>query len=84
MNYRVRWSRVAVAALATFWMRATDREAGTRAQAEIDRLLRSDPLVNGTHLSEGLYAISVHPLRAHFEVSTADKRVRIVGLAWLS
>jgi hypothetical protein len=84
MNYSVEWSADALTALATVWMQAPDRAAVTAAQDRIDRLLAADPLAHGTPVSEGLYAITAHPLRALFEVASASRRVKVVGVRQLS
>lgn len=59
------------------------RQAITVAQARIDRLLATDPLRNGIALSEGLYAIDIHPLRAVYEVSDVNQTVTVVSVNWL-
>jgi hypothetical protein len=80
MNYFVTWAPDALNALAAIWIRAPDRRAVTAAQARIDHLLASDPLANGTHVSEGLYAINVPPLRAQFEIPDGGQLVRVVSV----
>ena len=84
MSYSVAWTPAARATLATIWIGAADRQAVTIAQARMDRLLAVDPLKNGTPLSEGLYAIEIHPLRALFEVDATGKFVSIVSLSELA
>jgi hypothetical protein len=44
--WEVEWPEEAAAELARIWMQASDRRAGTDAQARIDRLLARDPLAN--------------------------------------
>jgi predicted RNase H-like nuclease len=80
MNYTVDWSVDAQSTLTAIWLQAPDRSAVTAASAEIDRRLAANPLGNGTVVSEGLYAIEVHPLRALFEVSDTDRIVRVVSV----
>ena len=84
MNYAVDWAAEARNTLATIWIGSTDRQAVTVAQARIDRLLALDPLANGTPVSEGLYAIDVHPLRALFEVADTERLVKVVSLGELA
>jgi hypothetical protein len=84
MNYTVDWSPDARATLATIWMGAANRQAVTVAQARIDRLLGADPLRNGTSVSEGLYAVEVHPLRALFEIADVGKPVKVVSVSELA
>jgi hypothetical protein len=80
MKYTVTWSDDAIAVLATIWMQSPHRNAVTAAQAEIDRLLATDPRRHGAIVSEGLYAIDVHPLWAQFEVSDGDRIVNVVSV----
>jgi hypothetical protein len=84
MNYTVNWTDEAQFSLAAVWMRAVDRWAVTAAQTTVDRLLATDPLRNGTHVSEGLYALEVDPLRVQFEVSEGNRVVTVVSVRLLS
>jgi hypothetical protein len=83
MNFEVDWNDDALSALAASWVGALDREAVTAAQEAIDRLLAADPYGNGWHVSEGLYAIDVPPLRAQFEVAEREKLVTVVSVGEL-
>jgi hypothetical protein len=83
MNYTVDWSPDAQSTLATIWIQSSNRQAVTAAQARIDRLLAANPLGNSTPVSEGLYAIEIHPLRALFEVSDAEHLVNVVSVGEL-
>jgi hypothetical protein len=80
MNWTVDWEAAALAHLAAIWMQAADRGAVTAAQARIDALLAANPLGYGFPLSEGLYAIEVHPLRAAFEMDNPNHRVKVVSV----
>ena len=80
MNYTVAWEDDAVIDLTVIWNGAPDRRAVTAAQAKIDRLLAANPLGNGYPVSEGLYAIAAHPLHAQFEISDADRSVKVVSV----
>jgi mRNA-degrading endonuclease RelE of RelBE toxin-antitoxin system len=84
MSYRVGWSTSARQTLAAIWIKAANRQAVTAAQARIDRLLAADPLRNGKALSEGLYAIDVHPLRAVFEMDDSANTVKVVSVGELA
>jgi hypothetical protein len=79
MSFSVDWTPVALDALAAIWVSSPHRQAVTAAQARIDRLLAANPLGNGAPRGEGLYVIDVHPLRALFEVSAADRVVKVVS-----
>jgi hypothetical protein len=84
MNYAVHWEPQSLSNLATLWIRAgPQRQAVTAAQVRIDELLGNDPLGNSSPLSEGLYAIEVHPLRAVFEVDETARLVRVLTVNWL-
>lgn len=83
MSYIVDWEAPARATLATIWIRAANRQAVTTAQARIDRLLATDPLGHGIAISEGLYAVEVHPLRALFEIAETEKCVTVVSVGEL-
>ncbi|MCI0458140.1 MAG: hypothetical protein L0Z62_14345 [Gemmataceae bacterium] len=83
MSYSVDWEDDALDTLATIWMHSSDRGAVTSAQAAIDRLLAADPRKHGIPLSEGLFAIEVHPLRAQFEMDDAASAVKVVSVGEL-
>jgi hypothetical protein len=83
MRYSVDWSTDAQQQLAAIWVeQVSHRRIITTAQAQIDRLLKSDPLGNGTLLSEELYAIAINPLRAVYELSDEPSVVRVVSGKW--
>jgi hypothetical protein len=84
MNYKVRWNAAARNTLAIIWIGSANRRAVTAAQARIDHLLAADPLRYGTSVSEGLYVIEVHPLRAVFEVDATNKTVKVVSVGELA
>lgn len=84
MNYSVDWEDDALAALAAIWTGAPRRSAVTAAQAAIDRLLASNPLAHGYPVSEGLYAITVPPLHAQFEIVQAKRSVKVVFVGELA
>jgi plasmid stabilization system protein ParE len=83
MNYSVEWEDEALAHLTAIWLQSGDRQAVTAAQARIDQLLAANPLGHRFPVSEGLYAIEVHPLHAAFEVSDTEQRVKVVSVSWL-
>ncbi len=83
MNYSVVWSPNATSALAAIWIRAPNRQVVTDAEVRISRLLGIDPFGNGIPVSEGLYAIQAHPLRAVFEIYPAQRAVWVVSVNML-
>jgi mRNA-degrading endonuclease RelE of RelBE toxin-antitoxin system len=83
MRYTVDWLPDPLSALTAIWLRTADRKAITRAQATIDRLLATDPIRNGTPLSEGLHSLEVFPLRVVFEVDTTSRVVTVVSVGHL-
>jgi hypothetical protein len=84
MRYNVDWDISARRTLAAIWIKAANRQAVTAAQDQIDRLLAANPLGNSKPVSEGLYAINVHPLRAVFEVDDSTKFVMVVSVGELA
>jgi hypothetical protein len=46
--------------------------------------LAADPLGYGVAVSEGLYAVEAHPLRALFEIAETEKSVTVVSVAELA
>jgi hypothetical protein len=83
MSYSVDWTPAARSQLAGIWVQhVSHRQAITAAQARIDRLLAADPVRNGNLLSEGLYTITVPPLRAVYEISDANRLVTVVSVNW--
>ena len=84
MNYSVDWEDDALATLAVIWTGTPNRQAVTAAQTEIDRLLASNPLAHGRPSSEGLYAITVPPLHAQYEILDANRSVKVVSVSELA
>jgi hypothetical protein len=84
MSYNVDWDISARRTLAAIWIKAGNRQAVTAAQDQIDRLLAANPLGNSKPVSEGLYAINVHPLRAVFEVDDSTESIMVVSIAELA
>lgn len=84
MSYNVDWNPSSRHTLAAIWIKAGNRQAVTAAQDRIDRLLAANPLGNSKPVSEGLYAINVHPLRAVFEVNDSTKSVMVVSVGELA
>jgi hypothetical protein len=84
MRYNVDWNISARRTLAAIWIKAANRLAVTAAQDQIDRLLAANPLGNSNPVSEGLYAINVHPLRAVFEVDDSTESVMVVSVGELA
>ena len=80
MHYTVLWSENAENQLAETWLTAPDRRAVTQAQADIDAELAHVPLQKATHVAEGLYRLRIAPLQVLFDVSEADRLVRVVAV----
>jgi hypothetical protein len=76
-RFTVVWSDEAVQELATAWLTALDRDSVTRAAADIETKLRTDPERNGLPLSEGLHKIVCPALAALFSISEPDRGVRV-------
>ena len=78
MSYRVIWPRAARNDLADIWMNSPDRNDVTAASAEIDRLLKDDPLRVGQPMQSSVRRrLTVPPLGVLYEVIEDDKRVLV-------
>lgn len=76
MSYRVTWQRAAKNDLADIWLNAPDQNAVTMASAEIDRLLKDDPLHIGSAMRSSIHRqLGVPPLGVLYEVVEDDKRM---------
>jgi hypothetical protein len=62
--------------LAGLWINATDRNAVTAAQHQIDQLLRVDPDLQGMPFF-GDRILSVPPLRVRFSINWMDMIVEV-------
>jgi plasmid stabilization system protein ParE len=82
MNYTVRWMPQALDDLAVAWLHATDQQAVTSAETQIDHLLARDPLGNGHYLSEGLRQIVVNPLTVFYSVDGARRVVKVSAVRY--
>ena len=80
-TYRVDWIPYARALLASAWLRASNRNAVTRAQNAIDKALAVDPKGHGKELSEGLWKIERLPLVAFYEIDDTTRTVTVTDLA---
>jgi hypothetical protein len=80
--YSVEWLPEASDALALLWLQATNRQAITSAQADIDDALARNPFTSGHHVSEGLYRMVAQPLVVAYSVDTRSKKVK-VSHVWL-
>ena len=65
----VGWDADAEDELARIGMQAPDPSAVTRAQAQADHLLATDPIGKGRYLAEGLYRLDVPPLTLNYAVA---------------
>jgi mRNA-degrading endonuclease RelE of RelBE toxin-antitoxin system len=80
MKYFVDWELDPLGALAAIWLQVKDRKVVTQAQARIDQALSVDPHGVGHSLTEGLYALEVHPLRVLYEIDDGTKVVTVVSV----
>jgi hypothetical protein len=81
--YLVVWTREAEDALALVWLYSTNRSALTLASELAERLLGRDPHTYGEVVAEGLYAISVPPIRLYFEVDVQARSVTVTNVCQL-
>jgi hypothetical protein len=75
--WRVEWEPAAEDELARLWLRSSDPQAVTKAQAQADQLLSRDPIKYGRYLSEGLYCIDVPPLVLTYTINAANRSVEV-------
>lgn len=80
MRFTVIWSPVAEDQLTELWLHATDRNAVTRAQHQIDQLLRIDPDRQGVPFFGDRLLVAL-PLRAVFSINWMDMQV-VVERVW--
>ncbi len=78
--FRVEWEPAAEDELARIWLRSSDPDSVTAAQAHADQMLSRDPIKYGRHLSEGLYSMDAPPLILTYTIDTAARRVEV---AWV-
>jgi hypothetical protein len=78
--YRVVWRSKARRDLAAVWILSPDKTAVTQAQATADRWLAADPQRYGHALAEGLWALTVPPLRISFEIDDARSLVIVTDV----
>jgi hypothetical protein len=71
------WDPAAEDELTEIWRRSPDRSAVVRAADLIDRRLCQDPHRHGIPLSEGLWEITVPPLRAYYQIDDVKKEVNV-------
>jgi hypothetical protein len=76
MRFKVIWSQRAQDQLALLWLNATDRNAVTAAQHQVDQLLRVDPDQQGISFF-GSRLLLVAPLHVLFTINTADMQVEV-------
>ncbi len=69
--------------LANLWLLAADRAAVTAADHRIEQEFAANPRRSGTEVSEGLWRIDLHPLRAQYEIDDDNRLVRITAIGHL-
>ena len=82
MRYTVTWKRSAADELAEIWMSARDRVAVTEAADRLDAALRADPDRYGESRGGTYRVVIVSPLAVVYDVSEADRRVRILSVRY--
>ena len=69
------WDTVAEDELADIWRNSPNKSMVVRAAAAIDKQLSQDPHGHGAHLSEGLWEITVPPIRVYYQIDDTNKEV---------
>lgn len=80
MRYTVTWQDETLDDLAEVWMAASNRRAVQQSVDEIDRILANDPETHAESPGEGLYKLTMHPIRVLFEVRAQDRIVEVVRI----
>ena len=81
MKYDVVWLTAAEQDLAEIWMRSSDREAVTLAAYRIEAFLRSRATAFEKAEPKARRFVAAEPLVVEFQVSAADRRVTVIGVA---
>lgn len=76
-SYTVDWKDEILDDLTIIWMNAKERNAVTRSQDSIDKLLKQNPHGVGTDLHEGLRKLHVPPLEVLFSIDDAINIVEV-------
>jgi plasmid stabilization system protein ParE len=79
-SYTVIWTPAAEQQLAAIWVAARDREAVTKASAEIDEALTQEPETKGRPLAGGGHQFTSGPLIVLFVVKAADRIVEVLSV----
>lgn len=82
-SFTVEWGDDDLDDLTSIWLNASDRNAVTKAEAEVNRLLKQNPLGIGENLSEGLRRIVVAPLIVYYTVDSENLVVEVEGVGYL-
>ena len=76
MRFTVIWSLSAEDQLTELWLNATDRNAVTAAQHQVDQLLRVDPDTQGIPFF-GNRLLLLAPLHVAYAINWADMQVEV-------
>lgn len=77
-HFRLHWQPRALDDLADIWIKARDRAAVNMAVDLIEAQLTDNPTGWGTQLSEGLYQISIRPVRLLFTCDANQGIVKVL------
>lgn len=76
-NFRVEWQPDAQDDLADIWLRAANRQEVTLASRLIDAKLADKPAAWGKELSEGIYRLTVSPVRVLYSIDASRQLVEV-------
>ncbi|HET6883875.1 MAG TPA: type II toxin-antitoxin system RelE/ParE family toxin [Pirellulales bacterium] len=77
-HFRLHWQPRALDDLADIWIKASGRAAVNMAVDLLEAQLAEDPMAWGTQLSEGLYQISIRPVRLLFTCDANQHTVKVL------
>jgi hypothetical protein len=78
MKYQVDWNAQALNDLNDIWLDSPDRNAVTRASAELDAALTANPLRMGVPLESSVHRLAFRPpLAIEYDVIEDDRKVKV-------
>lgn len=79
MNYAVNWSENAFDAMLRYLVSLNKSAASVTAIDQINKRLAANPHDSTADVHEGLWRITIGPLRVYYEISEAEHQVEVVA-----
>ena len=77
MKFRVIWEPESSNDLHLTWVLARDPSSVRAARDAAEELLAADPYKAGEHVSEGLWRMSLPPLRLQYSINSTERTVTV-------